>query len=211
MKSPSILALSASLIALATFTTHAATTCPASSTMCPAGAPAAGCSAQKVAPCCAVPKTNCGMTPAKFAQTVAMVDLTEIKLGEISQTNAGSPAVKKFGAYMTKSHTEINNQLRKLVAGTGIAIPVALNKKSSATVAKLSALKGTAFDQTYIPAMVAGHTQVLAMVRSFAASCNDPAFKKFAEKLAPVIANHLARAQKVQATLQKSGELPAAQ
>lgn len=211
MKSPSILALSASLIALATFTTHAATTCPTSSPMCPEGAPAAGCSTQKVAPCCAVPKTTCGMTPAKFAQTVAMVDLTEIKLGEVSQTNSTNPAVKKFGAYMVKSHTEINNQLRKLVAGTGIAIPVALNQKSSATVAKLSALKGTAFDQTYIPAMVAGHTKVLAMVRSFAASCSDPAFKKFADKLAPVIAKHLASAEKVQASLQKTGELPAAQ
>jgi putative membrane protein len=150
------------------------------------------------------------MTPTEFARTVATVDLTEIKLGQLSQTHAADGSVKKFGAYMVKSHSEINGWLTKLAAKDGFAIPTSLDKKSAAPVAKLAALNGADFDRAYIPAMVAGHTKVLAMVKSFRATCSDPEFKKFAAKIEPIIAKHLARAEKIETAMQKAGQLPAA-
>jgi putative membrane protein len=156
---------------------------------------------------CCDPKVDPSMTPAQFAQTIATVDMLEIKLGEISQLNASAPSVKKFGAYMVKSHTWINDKLVDVVAKEGIAIPTHLDPKHAAVATKLSGLKGASFDDAYIPAMVAGHTKVLAMVKAFAASTADPEMKKFATTITPIIAKHLERAQAVEAELKQSGEL----
>lgn len=157
--------------------------------------------------CCTMPPQADKMTPAQFAQTVATVDMLEIKLGEVAQTNANLPAVKSFGAYMVKSHTAIGRSLSKVAAAENIALPTALDKKHQAILNKLSALKGTAFDKAYIPAMVEGHTKVLAMFQSFDQCCKDPEFKKFADKTTPIIAAHLKNAKKVQMDLQKLGVL----
>jgi len=143
-----------------------------------------------------------------FAQKIAMVDLLEIKLGGVAQKNASLDSVKTFGVHMVESHTEINEMLTKAATKSGITIPIKLDAPSEATLLKLSGLSGATFDKTYIPAMVTGHTEVLAVVKSFAASSTDPEMKKFAEKLTPIIAHHLAMAEKVQAQMKKDGLLP---
>lgn len=148
------------------------------------------------------------LSAAAFAQKIAMVDLLEIQLGEVAQKNASLDSVKTFGVHMVEGHTEINEMLTKAAIKSGITIPTKLDAPSEATLQKLSALKGAAFDKAYIPAMVAGHTEVLALVKSFAATSTDPGMKKFAQKLTPMIAHHLAMAEKVQAQMTKDGLLP---
>lgn len=156
--------------------------------------------------CCAVePKSS--MTPAEFAATMATVDRLEIALGKVAQTNASFAPVKKFGAYMVKSHTQLSDNLQKVAAAEKIPLPTQLDAKHAAILKKLSALHGAAFDKAYIPAMVEGHTKVLAMLKSFCAACQNPAICKFAKQTTPVIAAHLKAAQKVQAQMTKAGLL----
>lgn len=157
--------------------------------------------------CCPDVKASPAMTIQQFATTAGTVDLLEIKLGRVAQTNASLPSVKKFGAYMVKSHTAINAALAKVAEKEGVTIPTNLDPKHEAILKKLSALKGPAFDKAYIPAMVAGHTKVLAMLKAFESSCTNPAFKKFAKQTTPIIADHLKAAQKVQAEMTKAGLL----
>lgn len=147
------------------------------------------------------------MSPTKFADTVATVDMLEIKLGEVAQTNASLPSVKKFGAHMVESHTQIQAALAKIAAEEKIALPAKLDSKHQATLKKLSSLKGANFDKAYIPAMVEGHTKVLALFKSVSANCTNPALKKFAKKNTSVIADHLKMAEKVQAEMKKAGLL----
>jgi len=150
-------------------------------------------------------ETASPMAPAAFAGTVAQVDLLEIQLGEVTQTNTTTPEVKNFGAYMLKSHSEINKMLGEVAARQGLVLPSTLNADGQATLEKLSALKGRVFDTTYIPAMVAGHTEVLAMLKNYAATSTDPALKAFAEKITPIIAVHLEHAKAAEADLKKAG------
>lgn len=157
--------------------------------------------------CCGNVDTSGCMSATKFADTVATVDMLEIKLGEVAQTNASLPSVKKLGAHMVESHTQIQSALAKIAAEEKIALPTKLDSKHQAILKKLSALKGADFDKTYIPAMVEGHTKVLAMFQNFSKNCADPAFKKFATKTTPIIAGHLKMAKKVQAQMQKDGLL----
>jgi putative membrane protein len=154
-------------------------------------------------------KTSCCNAPADpkmsvgaFACTVATIDMLEIQLGKVAQSNSCNPAVKKFGSYMIKSHTAINKDLTAVAAKQGIPLPTKLDPKHQAIVTKLSALKGPCFDKTYIPAMVAGHTKALAMFQAVSAGCTDPAMKKFAQRTTPIIAKHLCCAKKVWAGLQ---------
>ncbi|HVE16209.1 MAG TPA: DUF4142 domain-containing protein [Chthoniobacterales bacterium] len=147
------------------------------------------------------------MTPGKFVATIGQVGLLEIALGKVAQKNSANPDVKQFASYMVKSHTEIGKRLTKVAAGQGMKAPKTLNPGSKATLEKLSALKGTSFDTTYIPAMVQGHTEVLALLKKFAATTTDPELKNFAEKITPIIAMHLHHAKMVLADLKKNGEL----
>lgn len=159
------------------------------------------------ASCCAnVSAAEC-QSPAKFAETVATVNRLEIALGEVAQTNASLPSVKKFGAHMIESHTKLQADLVKVAAAEKIALPAKLDAKHQAILKKLSALKGPAFDKAYIPAMVEGHTKVLALFKTVAASCTNPAVKAYAKKNTKIIADHLKMAEKVQAEMKKAGLL----
>jgi putative membrane protein len=161
------------------------------------------CCAKPTSCCADVPTDKCP-TPAQFADTVATVNTLEIALGKVAQTNASLPSVKKFGLHMVESHTELQAGLVKLAAAEKITLPTKLDAKHQAILKKLSALKGPAFDKTYIPAMVEGHTKVLAMFKNVAASCTDPAVKAYAKKNTKVIADHLKMAKKVQAEMKKA-------
>ncbi|MEO8205329.1 MAG: DUF4142 domain-containing protein [Chthoniobacterales bacterium] len=140
-------------------------------------------------------------TPAQFAQTVATIDMLEVRLGQIALTNSSTPNVKKFGQRMITDHTKINKNLTAVAASQHIPLPTKLDAKHQAMVTKLSALKGAAFDNAYIPAMIAGHTQALAMFKNESATCTNPALKKFAKQTTPIIALHLRLAQIVQDSL----------
>lgn len=147
------------------------------------------------------------MTYGKFVATLNQVGLLEIALGKVSQKNSSNKDVKEFGAYMTKSHTQIGKMLKSAAAKQKIPVTKTLNGSNTATLKKLSALTGTAFDTTYIPAMVDGHTEVLAMLKKFSATTSDPVLKKFAQKITPIIAMHLHHAKMVLSDLKKDGEL----
>ena len=157
--------------------------------------------------CASVALAAAPLQPVPFVKEVAQINLLEIALGKVAQTNSTNAEVKEFGLYMTKSHTQINAMLKKSAAKQGITVPKSLNGSSKATLSKLSGLQGRAFDTTYIPAMVKGHTEVLAMLKKFSATTSDPVLKAFAQKITPIIAMHLHHAKMVLADLKKDGEL----
>jgi len=168
-------------------------------------APSSCCATQTS--CCAnIPTDKC-LSAAQFADTVATVNMLEIALGKVAQTNASLPSVKKFGLHMVEGHTKLQADLVKVAAAEKITLPTKLDAKHQAILKKLSAIKGPAFDKAYIPAMVEGHTKVLAMFKNVAASCTDPAVKAYAKKNTKAIAGHLKMAEKVQAEMKKAGQL----
>jgi len=147
------------------------------------------------------------LKPGKFTATIGQVGLLEIALGKVAQKNSTNGEVKEFAAYMVKSHTQIGKWLAAAAETQNIPVPKTLDASGKATLKKLSGLKDTAFDTTYIPAMVQGHTEVLALLKKFAKTTSDPVFKKFTKKIIPIIAMHLHHAEMVQDDLKKDGEL----
>jgi putative membrane protein len=134
-----------------------------------------------------------------FARKAAAGGMFEVKLGEVAQKNAASPAVKEFGAMMVTDHGKAGAELAAIAGKENIKLPAELPKKLQAKVDKLSALEGKAFDSAYVADMVADHEKDLAEFKSAAKDLTDPQLKEFAQKTSVVIEHHLEAIKKIQA------------
>jgi putative membrane protein len=102
------------------------------------------------------------LSPAdkKFLEDSAMVNLTEIKLGELAQQKGESNEVKSFGQRMVTDHTTAQGTLTPIAEKYGVKLPTDLDADGKQKYDKLSKLSGHKFDVAYMDAMVAGHTKV---------------------------------------------------
>ena len=138
----------------------------------------------------AAPTTNGGQM---FANNAAASDAFEIETSKLALDSSQSAAVKKFAKQMVAAHTQSTEKLKTAAAGLSPAITPdpTLDPDQQAKLDALKDKKGKDFDTAYIDAQVAGHQQTLDKVRSYAASGDVPAFKSFAQTLAPIVAAHL--------------------
>lgn len=175
------------------------------------------------------------MTPGDFAWDAGLINLKEIRLGEAAQTNSQNPDVQKFGKHMVRDHTKLWDRLTKIAGDEGLAlpdtntfyVPVTPPEEKPATelmpqtpeeklreaqldVQSLASLTGTAFDQAYANAMVAGHEKAIQKFEDADSSLQDQPLKKYAERGLKIIRHHLEMAQKLQTEVMQSTNAPSA-
>src|SRR5580692_3539919 len=51
------------------------------------------------------------MAPADFAWDASLINLKEIRLGEVAQTNSQNADVQEFGRHMVRDHSRLNDRL----------------------------------------------------------------------------------------------------
>ncbi len=137
----------------------------------------------------------------KFARMAAAGGMFEVKLGEVAEKKAESPAVKNFAAMMVIEHGKAGAELAALADKENLKVPKKLPKKFQSKVEKISALTGKAFDAAYVGEMVTAHTEDLAAFKEAASSLPDPALKEFARKTSVMIEGHLTAIKKIQADM----------
>ncbi len=130
-----------------------------------------------------------------FVQVADQIDMAEVKIGKVAQTNAASDVVKKFGERMVTDHSKMNEALREVATNNGITLAESLDPAHQELLDQLSALKGAAFDQVYTKDMVAGHEKAIATFETEIKSGANPDVKVWAEKWVPTLREHLALAQ----------------
>jgi putative membrane protein len=139
-----------------------------------------------------------------FAQQADQINMTEARLGEIAQMNAENPAVKAYGRLMTDDHTRLNHGLhglRHVVQHAGVSLTRQLDQQHREEVNHLSQLKGAAFDQAFMQAMVEGHEKVVSYFEHEGTRAHDPQLKSWAMDTLPILQQHLALAQVIQGTM----------
>jgi putative membrane protein len=163
-----------------------------------------------------------------FVRALTEAGTAEVKLGELASSRAGTPAVKQFAEMMVKDHSAAGDRLKEIAAAHNAdpgSVPV--SDEHSTLLAKLSGLKGAAFDREYITAMVDGHEDVLDKLQSrvdeknklatavgkepkdvnVAPELTDNAFKAslnlWAADTLPVVKGHLERAKAIKDGLGK--------
>lgn len=92
-----------------------------------------------------------------FVMKAAQGGMAEVELGKLAQQKASSDDVKNFANRMVEDHQKANDELKQWVGTKSITLPTDLNAKDKATLDRLSALSGPAFDKAYMQFMLKDH------------------------------------------------------
>jgi putative membrane protein len=124
-----------------------------------------------------------------FMRKAAKGGMMEVAMGRLAEQNAQSEDVKSFGKRMVTDHGTANDELKSIAAKKGVKLP---GKEPS---------EKWSSDKTYMNMMVKDHEKDLAEFQEEANNGSDPDVKKFAEKTAKVVQEHLDLAKETHSKL----------
>lgn len=160
------------------------------------------------------PTTVTPAQPAKLQQDdiplvahLHHVHQMEIDMGMLAQRRGGK-AVKRYGAQLVKDHQQNDKALAAFAKKRGVAkIPVekpateAAQKEQQdaiATVARLGALKGAAFDREFLLTTVMDHDREIGRNLVAIAAARDGDLQAFLRDVTPVLQRHADAARELQ-------------
>jgi putative membrane protein len=128
---------------------------------------------------------------AQFLVDATVINVEEIKLGQLAQKKSTMKEVKDLGKMMEDGHTKALNDLTALANKKSIAIPSSPINKVEQAYQDLNVKSKTDFDKSYSTMMVDGHKKAIALFEKAAAECNDPDIKQWASTMLPDLRMHL--------------------
>jgi putative membrane protein len=131
-----------------------------------------------------------------FLKTAIGIDLAEIDVGKLAQTNGKSEMVKQFGAMLVTDHSKDRDQLIGMAQKASVQIPSAPSPEDQAKAKRLSGLSGAAFDKAFGEEMVKGHKAAIAFYSDKAADTTST-LASYAKATIPVLQRHLEEAAKI--------------
>ena len=137
-------------------------------------------------------------TDATFMTEATRGGLAEVQLGQLTQRNGHSAAVKRFGQRMIEDHGRANQQMLALAQRKEITPPSTMGAEQQRIYDDLAKLRGNAFDRAYARAMVQDHEEDLRAFQNEAQNGTDPDVKALAAREVPVLQEHLRMAQRLQ-------------
>lgn len=104
--------------------------------------------------------TSVSAAEKQFMLDSAQAGMTEVKLGNVAETQSSKSDIKEFAKLMVQDHTKANNALKEVAKKKNVALPESLDAAHQAIVDELSRKKGTNFDSDYVRTMVRDHKKV---------------------------------------------------
>jgi putative membrane protein len=150
-----------------------------------------------------------GPNDAQIAAIVVTANQVDIDAGKLAEAKSANKDVKAFGKQMVTDHTGVNKAATDLVKKLKVkpednATAQSLKKGGQENVAKLSALKGAAFDKAYVDHEVDYHQQVIdAIDKTLIPSAQNAELKALLVKVRPAFIAHLDHAKNLQSSLGK--------
>jgi putative membrane protein len=140
---------------------------------------------------------------AQFLAEATVVNVEEIKLGQLAQKKSTTKDVKDLGKMMEDEHTKALSALTALASKKSITIPSSPITKVEQAYNDLSAKTKTDFDKSYSTMMVDGHKNAIALFEKAAVECNDAEIKQWASSMLPDLRTHLDMATTTQSKVAK--------
>lgn len=166
--------------------------------------------------CCAVAAfaapSSSQLSPADkhFIATAADVNMTEAHLGQMAENQAAGANVKDFAHKLTDDHSKAYGELLQLAQQQGdTSIPRGINIRTDHAAASLMHLKGAQFDRSFIRDEVTDHEKALAEFKREADHGTNPELKAWAQKMIPVLEDHLNTAKSLEKSEAKNGRMEA--
>lgn len=138
---------------------------------------------------------------AEWAVEIADGGMLEVKLGELTQTNASAASVKNFGMMMIKDHSAANSEFEKLAEKYNISLPTTLSEKSQKLYDKLAGKKGADFDKAYVEDMEDDHEEDIKLFQKESDDGKNSDLKAFAMKTLPTLKHHLETVKSIKAKM----------
>lgn len=139
-------------------------------------------------------------TPAdqQFVKWAIETDNAEIGAARLALQQSSANDVLQFAHRMIRDHMMLNEQMKELAGRIGISVaPGQVTYKQQELADKLMPLRGSAFNQLYIPAMVKGHRRALKKIRQEIAGTHYLPAEKGAQEAQPILQQHLQLAEKM--------------
>jgi putative membrane protein len=149
----------------------------------------------------ASPEDIQGLNDGQLAALVVGIHEGEIKQGELAESNAVAPAVKKLAEHMVGAHRTLLANDRTVLARDRISpssSALAEQKKGDAEgqLATLQSMHGKDFDTAYVDGMVRGHKEALHLLDRIVATVKNADFKADLQAERTHIEDHLREAQR---------------
>jgi putative membrane protein len=144
-------------------------------------------------------------TGKTFIDKAAEINLGEIELGKLAEQKGNNQAVKDFGRRMIEDHTQAEHELQQVAKQEGVTLPSQPGSDATSLRQQLSAASGEHFDQIYMDHMLAGHKGAIADFENEIENGKDAAVKAYAEKVLPVIQDHVRIAEDVAGKMGMAG------
>jgi len=128
---------------------------------------------------------------AKFLVSAAEINLEEIQLGKLAQSNSMNADVKSLGKMMETEHSKALADLQKLATKKQITIPSTLTDEGMSASKKLMDKKESKFDKEYCDMMVNGHKDAISKFEKASTNATDPEIRNWAASMLPTLRTHL--------------------
>lgn len=126
-----------------------------------------------------------------YLNTASDANLTEIKTSELALKYATQQDLKDFAQNMIDDHTKAQDELKQLAASKGVTLKEQPSAKHRAAYAKLSSLRGAAFDSSYTKIQRQGHAEAAQKFQSYMSRVHDADVKAYDAKYLPAVQEHL--------------------
>ena len=132
---------------------------------------------------------------ASFLKDALEGDNSEMTLGNIAAHRGASASVRQFGRMLAMDHRKGKAQASAVARRLGVPDTDKMADEAIAERAKLSRLRGGAFDREFARYMVKDHHSDIAMFKAEAATRDRPEVVALARQTLPVLEKHLATAE----------------
>jgi len=128
---------------------------------------------------------------AEFLVNAAEINMEEIQLSQLAQTQASSQEIKDLAKMMVDDHTKCLSEEQALAASKSITLPTAVDKDAQDSYDKLMKQTGTDFDKKYASMMVDGHKDAISKFEKASTDAQDGDIRNWAAKVLPQLRAHL--------------------
>ncbi len=129
----------------------------------------------------------------------------EIQESLLAEKKAHSLALKAFVRLMVDDHIQVESRLAALVNALAVDVPNGPGQKNAKTIADLEKLQGEEFDRRFIAEQIEDHRDDVKKFSDQIKSTQNEDVRRYAIETLPILKQHLALAEAVQASIGGGG------
>ena len=126
-------------------------------------------------------------------------NLAEIAAGNAAVQRATTADVRRLGQMFIDMHTALDADLTAAAGELAVTLPAAPTPDQQATLERVQAEQGQAFDAAWIAAQIASHQATLQATRTEVEQGSNPTVVQLATASTPVVEQHLQELQSLSA------------